>query len=35
VVNPTSTVTAMALRAARHLAAEFGDLRRATKVLAA
>ena len=31
VVNPTSTVTAMALRCARHLAAEFAELRRATR----
>ncbi len=31
VVNPTSTVTALALRSARHLAAEFRDLRRAAK----
>ncbi len=31
VVNPTSTVTALALRCARHLAAEFRELRRAAK----
>ncbi len=31
VVNPTSTVTALALRCARHLAAEFGELRRAAR----
>jgi 2-methyl-1,2-propanediol dehydrogenase len=31
VVNPTSTVTALALRSARHLAAEFRELRRAVK----
>jgi hypothetical protein len=31
VVNPTSTVSALALRAARHIADNFTDLRRATK----
>ena len=35
VVNPTNTVCALALRAARHLADEFPELRRATKTLAA
>lgn len=30
VVNPTSTVTALALRCARHLAVDFGEIRRAT-----
>ena len=31
VVNPTSTVCALTLRAARHLAADFGELSRATR----
>ena len=31
VVNPTNTVTALALRSARHLADNFGDLSRATR----
>jgi 2-methyl-1,2-propanediol dehydrogenase len=31
VVNPTSTVTALALRSARHLAANFRDLRQSTR----
>ena len=35
VVNPTSTVTALALRCARHLAEGFRDLRRATSTCAA
>jgi choline dehydrogenase-like flavoprotein len=34
VVNPTSTVTALALRSARNLAANFRELSRATKVMA-
>jgi choline dehydrogenase-like flavoprotein len=34
VVNPTSTVSALALRAARHIADDFTDLRRATKPVA-
>jgi choline dehydrogenase-like flavoprotein len=34
VVNPTSTVCALALRAARHIAGEFAELRQATKTLA-
>ena len=35
VVNPTSTVCALALRAARHLVADFGELRRAKRPLVA
>jgi len=35
VVNPTSTVCALALRAARHIAEDFAELRRTTKPLAA
>jgi choline dehydrogenase-like flavoprotein len=35
VVNPTSTVCALALRAARHIADEFATLRRATRTLVA
>jgi 2-methyl-1,2-propanediol dehydrogenase len=33
VVNPTSTVTALALRCARHLAADWETRRRATRPL--
>jgi hypothetical protein len=35
VVNPTPTVTALALRAAEHLRDNFAELRRATKPLEA
>jgi choline dehydrogenase-like flavoprotein len=35
VVNPTSTITALALRAAEHLRDNFADLRTATRPLEA